>query len=269
VKTNSAPLLLKILTGISAVCLLALAPVAAKADVQAIRSFDSSVWASFGSFDFKYKETTPGIPDSERGVVPSVALGGSYLTKENLYVAVDGSISFGDAHYNGAYLYFPNVSLQGTTKETVSTVDGKIGWGFPLSNNAMVIPYVDFGFRYWDRELSNIQTEDYQNIEALGGAMLQFTPINKLLLSAYLSAGSTFSSQMRNSATNYELGSSAIYKVGAKIGYDVAPKVELFTTADYDHFRYGQSAVSSAGLYEPTSNTEDLAFRLGVAYHLQ
>jgi hypothetical protein len=47
----------------------------------------------------------------------------------------------------------------------------------------------------------------------------------------------------------------------------ISPRFELFTTADYARYRYGASAVNSSGYYEPSSHTEQVTYRLGMAYH--
>ncbi len=58
-------------------------------------------------------------------------------------------------------------------------------------------------------------------------------------------------------------------KLGGKVGYDLTQRFEIFTTFDYDAFRYGASAESAAGLYEPNSHTEETTERIGLAYHFK
>jgi hypothetical protein len=257
--------------------MLAVMAVPATADNQTLRSADNAVWLSGGGSFFNYKEPSvaPNLPDSERGELGSVAAGASVLGSgnalglaKNLYAAIETTGSFGDAHYNGAYFYYPTVALQGTTSETIWTVDGKLGRAFPLGNVAMLIPYGELGYRYWNRDLGGGQTEEYQNGNILGGVMLQLSPAERWILSAYGAGGTTFAPQMQTDGTTYDLGLSGMYKIGAKIGFDVTPKVELFSTLDYDHFSYGKSSVI-AGAYEPNSHTEDTAVRVGAAYHFR
>ena len=230
--------------------------------------FNNEVWASAGASLFNYKEAVKPLPDSEVGDLPSLAAGASYMTHENLYLSLDGSVSFGNAHYNGAYLASPSTPLESTTHETIASVNGKVGQGFFLSGNTMLIPYVDIGYRYWDRNLGSGQGEFYQNYDTLGGLMFQYTPVDRLLLSVYGSVGTTFGASMKTSGNTYDLGGSAIEKVGGKIGYDLTRKVELFTTLDYDHFHYGKSPVF-ASVYEPGSRTEDTTMRVGIGYHFR
>ncbi len=249
-------------------CVFVLAPIAAKADIQTIRSADSAIWGSFGTSLFNYKESITPIPDSEHGWLPSFAAGMSNMTNNNLYVALEGTSSFGDASYKGAYYYAPTVPLQETTTETISTIDGKIGRGFAIGSRVMLVPYAELGFRYWDRNLGSGQIEKYQNFVFLGGTMLQFSPTDRLILSAYGAAGTTFAAQMKTAGDTYTLGNAGAYKLGGKIGYNIAPRVELFTSLDFDHFHYVQSGVV-AGAYEPSSFTSDTAWRVGLSYHLR
>jgi hypothetical protein len=249
----------------------------ARADIQTLRGTDNSIWISAGGAFFNYKEPSiaPNLPDSEHGELPSVAVGASMLVPEaskgwahNLFLSIQGTGSFGDAHYNGAYFYYPTTPLQGSTSETIWTIESKIGKAFPIGPMLMLIPYGELGYRYWDRNLGGGQVEDYQNGDLQAGLMVQFSPVRRLSLSAYGSGGTTFSPEMETSGTTYDLGSAGTYKVGAKIGFDMTQELELFTTLDYDHLSYGQSGVNN-GAYEPTSHTEDTAWRVGIGYHFR
>jgi hypothetical protein len=221
-----------------------------------------------------YKESipAPSLPDSEHGFIPSVAGGVIFLGNGNLYLALDGAVNFGDAHYNGANFY-TNAPLTGTTHEAITTIDGKFGRGFG-TGNAMLIPYIDIGYRYWDRNLGGGQVEDYQNFAALGGLMLQVAPTSRLVLSAYGAAGTTFAANMKSDGNNYDLGGAGTYRLGGKVGYNLTPRVELFGTLDYDHFRYAQSSVQydyvlASYANEPGSGTSETTMRVGLGYQFR
>jgi len=249
----------------------------AKADIDTIRNSNSEIWGSAGTSLLNYNEdiSTPNIPDSEHGWTPSLAVGVDYMGSRNLYFALEGSVAFGNDNYNGS-LYDQNtgnydIPYQSTTHETITNVDGKFGKGFALSNIVMLTPYVELGFRYWERNLGGGDVEDYQNFDTLGGLMFQIAPTNRLILTAYGSAGTTFAASMKANVTGdtYDLGSAGMYKVGGKIGYDLTQRLELFTTLDYDAFRYGQSPLQADGTLEPSSHTEDTTLRVGLGYHFR
>lgn len=258
--------------------LLAFAPQAARADIETVRSANNVVWASVGSSLLRYKEPTSDptviLSDSEHGWMPSGAFGVSLLGSgaasgiaRNLYLSAEGSVTSGDVTYSGAYLATPTVPLTATTNQTVWNLSGKIGRAFELGNYVMATPYAEMGFRYWRRDLGSGQIEDYKHAEALGGLMLQAAPTSSLTLTAFGAAGSTFNASMALDDMDFNLGSRGIYKFGGKVGYMISPRFELFTTADYTYFRYGASDVNNLGYYEPASHTEQVNYRLGLAYH--
>ena len=177
-------------------------------------------------------------------------------------------MSFGNDHYKGAYVSDPSVPITATTHSTIVTVDAKVGKGFILGQSVVATPYFNFGYRYWERDLGNDQMEYYHHYAVLGGGMVQYSPIDKVVLSAYGATGMTFGGQMRMGGVDYDLGSAAEYKLGAKIGYTFTERLEVFTSLDFDHFRYVKSDVK-AGIYEPSSFTSDTAVRVGIAYHLK
>jgi hypothetical protein len=239
--------------------------------------FNNTIWAAAGASELNYKETVSPIPDSDRGELPSFAAGIDFMTRNNLYLSADGSVAVGNAHYNGA-LYdsgtgIYDIPYETSTHETVVNVNGKIGQGFSLSDRAMFIPYLDVGFRYWDRKLGAGQGEEYQNYDVLGGVMFEYTPIDRLILSAYGAGGTTFGATMRTSGHDFDLGGSGIEKVGGKIGYDLTKRIELFSTVDYDHFHYVGSPwvllSSTTEAREPSSRTEDTTLRVGIGYHFR
>jgi hypothetical protein len=250
------------------VCALAFSPNAARANVGTISDSNNAYWASVGTSMLNYKESVQPIPDGQRGWIPSVGVGGSYMGNKGLYFALDSSVSFGNDHYKGSLIATPSVLHERTTQAVITTIDGKLGQGFILGQNTMIVPYVNVGFRYWDRKLSNLQVEDYQNFTVLGGAMLQYSPMDRLVLTTYGAAGMTLSAQMRTAGVTYDLDSAGIYKLGGKIGYNLTQRLELFTSLDFDHFQYVKSSVNN-GIYEPSSFTSDAAVRLGLSYHIK
>jgi hypothetical protein len=261
---------------IAAVCALIFFPALAQADtvselgsgVQTIRESNTAYWGSVGASQLNYKEAVSPVPDSQRGLLPSVALGAGFMGYAGFYGAVDGSVSSGNDNYRGAYISAPSVPITAKTHATIVTVDAKVGKGFALGESVVATPYFNFGYRYWERDLGNDQMEFYHHYAVLGGGMVQYSPIEKVVLSAYGAAGMTFGGVMRTGGVDYDVGSAAIYKLGAKIGYTFTERWELFTSLDFDHFQYVKSGVK-AGIYEPSSFTNDTAIRVGIAYHLK
>jgi hypothetical protein len=259
---------------------VSVSPLPAHADIQTIQNSNSAIWGAVGTGFFNYKEPSspPDIPDSEHGWNPSLAAGLSYMNNSNWYSAFEGNVAFGDDKYNGS-TYDSNtgyydIPYLGTTHETITNIDGKFGKGFSLGNSIMLTPYGELGFRYWDRNLGAGQVEDYQNFDVLGGLMLQIAPTNRLILTGYGSAGTTFAGRMKTDGLDNNLGDASMYKIGGKVGYDLTQRVELFTTLDFDHFHYVKSpwqydANLGGYIMEPTSFTDDTTMRVGLAYHFK
>jgi len=251
---------------VAVMCGLAFTPVAAKADVQTIRKANTAYWLGVGAAQHNYKESVTPTPNSQHGWVTSIGGGLDYMAVNDLYLSADASVSLGADYYKGAYL-ISGTPYEGTTHATITTFDGKIGRGFALSNEVMATPYVNLGFRYWDRNLGNQQVENYYHFAALAGAMVQYSPAARWVLTTYGAVGGTFGAHMKTDGLNFNLGNAAIYKAGGKISYGLTDRWDVFTSLDFDHFRYVRSKVVS-GYYEPSSFTNDTILRVGVAYHM-
>ncbi len=240
----------------------------AKGNVDTIRSADRAIWGSWGYSFFNYKEPLPlpYIPDSERGWLPTFAFGASTRAPMDVYLAVDGAVVWGDTIYRGAYLDSPSTPLKAKTSNTIWVGNARVGKGFAVMD-AMLTPYAELGFRHWDRDFGTSGVESYQSWNVLGGLMVQYAPTSNMIFTAYGSAGTVFLPTLHYAPYTYETGAAGMYKVGAKIGYIVMPQFEIFTTVDFDFFRYLESQPVSDGTYEPNSRTSETTIRVGVAYH--
>ena len=251
-----------------------LTSLSAQADIQSIRAADNEIWGSVGESLFNYKESIKPIPDSEHGWTPSIAGGLNYMGSNNWYFAVDAAYTTGKDTYSGAYLLSPSTPVKSQTQEDITTASVKFGRGYALGQSVMLTPYGELGGRFWSRDLGGGQVEDYHNFDFQLGLMGQFSPIKRLVLSGYASYGPTFGGEMKTDGVTYPLGSAGMMKLGGKVGFDLAPRWELFTTLDYDHFHYVKSPVEydpNAGAYflEPSSRTNETAWRVGLGYHFK
>lgn len=255
-------------------CALGAVAVPAKADVATIRDSNNTIWGSMGGHLLNYKEPGDPLPDSQHGWLPSFAVGVNYMGRSDLYLAADASVSIGEDHYNGAVYNSGtgeyDIPFDHDSRATISTVNLRAGKGFALGHNVMVTPYVDLGFRFWERDVVGY-VEDYRNFEGLAGAMLQYSPVRRLTFTLYGEAGSTFGSEMESDSVEFSLGNSVVYKVGGKVGYDISNRFQIFTALDFTHFHYTRSDWEQVDnywwAYEPNSNTTGTTLRVGLAYH--
>jgi len=245
----------------------------ARAQVAAnhFKDANNSIWLSAGGSLLNYKERLPPtvLNDSERGTLPSLAAGLSVQSDRGFFLTVGGEYEMGDITYRGALLATPLVPYTSQTTETTYAINAQVGWTYPLASNMQFIPYIEAGYRNWERELSASQVETYSHYDVMGGVLLQYAPTAKTLLNVYAAAGQTQSPSMEYNNLTYDLGQNMIYKTGAKFTYAYGRKVDLFTTLDYQYFNYGRSQTQPDTSYEPPSFTSELTARVGIAYRFR
>ncbi len=265
----------------SVACVVTL-PKHAMADMATIRSSDNAIWGAVGAahLDYREKDDTATTLDTERGWMPSIAAGASVLggaespsLPDNLYLALDGEETFGSIHYKGALQ--DGTPYQGNTAEQIFALNGRVGYGIAASHQVMLIPFGEMGFRYWDRNLGSY-IEDYKNFDIMAGLMAQYSPAPQWIFTVSGAGGSTFAANMvaTNPTMNFDLGSGAMWKVGGKVGYLFTPRMEIFGNLDYTQLNYGHSGGvinpnDNLVYYEPNSQTQQMATRIGLAYHWQ
>jgi hypothetical protein len=252
------------------------------ANIGDIRASDRAIEFDVGASSLKYGESPDSAVlyahDTETGWMPSLNAGVGWLTPQgtspllsDIYLRLDGQISFGSTHYNGGLQnIFGNVTpYQSTTNDTIFRLSGKVGRAFALNDQVMLTPFADFAYRSWRRELTGTggYTELYETNEALGGLLVQVSPISRLVLSLTGEVGSTLSPYMTTQGFTYNQGSEVVWEVGGKIGYALTPSFELTGAAQFGGFGFGQSPVVG-GAYEPDSYTHQLSLLTGLAYHL-
>lgn len=260
--------------------LLVMVPLAAKADIQSIRDSDNAVWLTGGFNKLDYREFQSGDNhiDSDRGILPSFATGIQFLTSPqsrypNLYFALQGGGTFGFTHYNGSYL-FSNKPDLATDPSITWDVQGRFGRAFALNNAFLVTPFAELGFQVWHRGDPNGYNEDYQHETALGGLMLQYSPIQKLVFTLDGAVGTTFGASMQSTTPplTYNLQDSLVWKIDGAIGYALTQHWELISRVSYTQFNYGASnsvfdPTLGSFTLEPDSETQTFSTQIGVAYH--
>jgi hypothetical protein len=247
-----------------------------------IRATDRALEFQFGGSNLKYGETINGTTfDTENGWMPSFDVGATWLTTpgdsllSDLYLHLDAQATIGQTDYDGGIQDgFGNITpFKTTTDNEIYHITGKIGHFFTVSEGVVLIPYLDLGWRSWDRNISgrgivNNSRERYQTGEGMGGLLLQISPMQRLVLSLSGAAGATLGPQMSTQSTTFNLQSSTVWQINGKVGYALTPKFELTSEAKFDGFGFGQSAIVNNAL-EPDSYTHQLSLLVGLAYHMQ
>ena len=252
------------------------------ADISDIKAANNQATIQSISTNVDYTETGNGIfgtqtgtLDTETGAVPGFALSLSMMSRlESEYFAAEYDRSTGETNYTGALQSGALGSVLATSSAVLTNFSLRSGKGFALKNKYMLTPYFELGFHKWDRGVNfgETYTHKYYGIGALG----EFSPVYKLVLSVKAMAGKTYGSYITvNSGPGLNgfsgsLGNSTIYKAGLSADYAFMRHFRGNVGVDYTSFSYGMSDVYSVGgafvVWEPDSKTNYTTLKLGVGY---
>ncbi len=228
-----------------------------------------------------YVETTATDPrfSSEAGWLPGVQVGLS---------AMGPAGPVNNIYFMGAFTWLHGQTDYGASGGPVRsdrsgadirTLDLRFGKGFEVAADWMLTPYLGMGYRGWGRSLSNRfgpsgYDELYEHTYVGGGMLVQWAATERLVLSASGLIGTTSAPTMKVSYNGgfpvnpwtYTLGPSSIYMAGFSADYAITNKWHMNAGIDYLSFRYGASAVSPDGMYEPDSQTSNWTVKAGFGY---
>ncbi len=259
-------------------------PTSALADFSDIVASNNQVTVQFLSTYVDYREigngflgTSTELLDSERGRVPGAAVSIAVMDEpENLYFQAGYDHSSGQTNYVGSYIGGTYGTVVGKTSVTMSNYDVRIGKGFGFQSPIMLTPYLEMGGHEWSRMVNYGETYIHSYLGA--GLLAQYSPINKLVLSADALLGRTFGSYIQvNSGPGLngfsgDLGNSVLYRVGIAADYAFSRQIHANIAMGYMSFKYGMSAAYSTGggkvAWEPDSRTwySDIKVGLGIAF---
>jgi hypothetical protein len=257
---------------------------AAFAGTSDIKASNNQIGIQVISTNVDYTETGNGIfgatgtLDTETGGVPGDALFISSMKNlwlGNDYFEAEYDHSSGNTNYVGGYIGPPATpygSVVGTSSAELTNFSFRFGNGFGFRDKFMLTPYLEFGHHEWDRGVNygEIYTHNYVGFGALG----QYSPVGKLVLSANAMLGETFGSYITvNSGAGLngfsgELGNSNLYKIGIAADYAFVQNLHGNIGVDYMSFNYGISAVYpvNGGSLEPDSKTNYTTVKIGLGY---
>lgn len=120
---------------------------------------------SVGIEYFQWTEDTDPIEVEETGAL--FALGLEYTQKrpKGWLFAYRGRFYLGDVDYDGALLFAPSVPVTGTSSYLGFSNEGQLRYRFPMRSGGYGYGF-DLvgaaGYDFWERELSDSQSEDFQ-----------------------------------------------------------------------------------------------------------
>jgi len=187
----------------------------------------------------------------------------------NDYIEAEFDNSSGTTTYTGAYQGGVFGSVVVTSGATLVNYSARYGTGIMVNEGFMLTPYAELGHHEWDRGVNwgEVYTHNYYGI----GALAQYSPATRLVLSANALFGSTFGSNIViNGAFSGALGNSSLYRIGAGADYAFAQNLHGNIGFDYTSFSYGISAIYSCGVncfqWEPDSKTNYTTIKIGLGY---
>ncbi len=256
---------------------------AAFADISDIKASNNQVGIQYISPSLDYTETgngafgTPtGTLDTESGRIPGVALNITAMKDailKNDYFKFEYDRSSGYTNYIGGYTGpnpTPYGSLVTTSSARITNYILDYGKGFDLSNQFMLTPYAEFGKHEWVRGVNS--GEIYVNYNYGAGLLAQFSPSEKLVLSANALIGRTYNPSItiqdyyQIGFLTADLGTSTMRKAGISADYAFTKNIHGNIGIDYTSFQYGISATYFGGIWEPNSKSSYTTAKLGIGY---
>jgi len=121
-------------------------------------------WAQFtlgGGVDYMHwtEDTSPEV--HETGLLAVLTAGWTMSRERGALFAWRGSIYGGDVDYDGATLFPPVRSIQGTTSYRGTTQEAQFRYRIPARGSAWVDVVVSGGIDLWERKLNSFQKENY------------------------------------------------------------------------------------------------------------
>lgn len=239
----------------------------------------SSIWnVSYSGLKMDYREynRADAILDSEKS--DSFGIGGLDTSLETTLstrgtsrtsVVMSYLMMQGETQYVGSILGSGNPygSLVSKTQNTIYQPEMylKQSW---IDSNSELYMGLGGGYRFWERELSATQIEDYEWYYWKANMGVLYNLRNNLSMGGEVSYTKAFSPKMTSSnpalvftlhnVYSYGLSIPIVYKVNDRIGLRFESRFEQINIDDSD---------ANSGYYEPRSTTNNIYTKLGVDFH--
>lgn len=260
------------------------------ADTQDVIKSNNQLSVSVSDRQINYTEigggqfnTPVGILDSESGQMSGIQLSFSAMGEKDYgtahqYIKLAISHSEDMLTYTGASLVSISGrgygSLTGTHYDTIENVDLAYGIGFDVSNNLMVSPMIEAGYRSWLRTINS--DEFYTHRYYAAGLLVQYSPIDRLVFSAAASSGQTYAANIDVTPIagiggfSGALGSAPLQKFSLSVDYGFMEHFHGHAGVDVTHFSYGISDTYKVSngyvMWEPNSITIETVINIGLGY---
>ncbi len=222
--------------------------------------------------------------DTESGTVTGLGISFSWMTtnpdrRPHEYYEVQFDSVNGNTNYVGSLMGGTYGSVTGASTATITNFSARSGEGFELGSKFILTPHIEIGSHEWDRGVGlgngyspNGYDETYTNDWLGVGALGQFSPVAKLVVSADVLVGTTFNAHIDapyipgSQSYSGNLGNGAYSRLGLSVDYAIVKHFHICTSYEYTSFSYGAGPLNSSGLYEPDSKTNYSVIKVGMGY---
>ncbi len=244
-----------------------------RSSVQTLFNANNEIGLSFNSIGQYYTER---IGDNETGRISGINISasslGNFFTVPLVYEHLGFSNSFGNFNYTDSA-----AGVNTTDNTQIFSASARIGKAFLLNSRTMLIPYLSYGYRKWDRNIASTSSvTGYQEIYSyndLGlGLLADYTPVSNLVVKGRVQYAEMLSNSMdANNLPGYpsmtfSLGNRPVIAIGLGLDYAVYGPLHLTAGIKYVKTYFGKSVINEAGSYEPSSMTENIVYNAGLAY---
>lgn len=243
-----------------------------------ILKVNNSVSIGFNDIHTNYSEDIPSPADVENGWTPGFHIGASADTS---LFGINGIYAdFGYDYASGKVTYREG-NFSEKAGHTENNLHLRLGKTFFLSHSAAITPYIMGGYRWWHRTVPNglADPENYSNAYVGGGALFQYAINNDLTLSLHGGVGEVVYASLSGTVSpsyveyynvpaeqKFGLSGRPYYTAGLKATYINTKNLGIYADVDYRDFMYGASGFNQSGLEEPSSQTSQFSFGVGVMY---
>ena len=185
----------------------------------------------------------------------------------NVYFHVSYSQTDGSLTYMGS----PFTNSQNAQMTDIGL---RLGQGFMVANDMMLIPYIGYGFHHWARgEPASLTApynyyNSYRNQYAAFGVLWQVELFRRLVTSLNLAYGRTIHPTVSAPAFGFAegLGPKPWRRAGVDVDYLIGRHEAVFVSATFTEFQYGAGPLIVGVGNEPFSQTEITNYAIGARF---
>jgi hypothetical protein len=255
----------------------------AQAAQHEIETAETNLNIAVNAQGFQYKENlTPG--DRESGGMPGFTIGASYLQpvlawspRDDLYTAFSYQFNAGNLAYDGTVENLntgATAPFDTTDRAVMNRIEGRFGFGFPVTPGWEVIPYLAAGYQSWNRN-TDTSTVGYGD-EDYSGALLGLGLRNDWAVTPTLVVraeaeilGILVANITNNDAyISHGMGGSAEERLSTGLDYNISGPLHFTFDTYWEHFNWAgfKATPATYGAYEPLSTTYEAGVNVGTTY---